>query len=164
MLNKRYFVLILTLALGMVLSACSGSGDKEAAMEAKVPPKEMADSMLKQFEQPALMELDAAMVQQLYHLDPALLDQYSIRTPLMNVKTNELAILKVKDAKDMATVEAAVKQRAADVQKTFETYLPDQYENAKNYKLVTKGNYVLFVISENADDLVKAFDTFFEQK
>jgi predicted nucleotidyltransferase len=160
---KRNIFLLLTVVLALALSACSNSS-KEVAMESKAPPKEMADQVLEQFEQPALMEMPADMIQTLYHLDPALLDQYTIRMPLMNMKTNEIAILKVKEAKDIAAVETAVKQRAADVQKQFETYLQDQYENAKNYKLVTKGNYVLFVISENADEIVKVLESFFETK
>lgn len=160
---KRSFVLILTVVLSLALSACS-SNDKETAIESKVPPKAMADQMLQQIEQPKLMELESDLVQKLYHLDPALLEDYSIRTPLMNVKTNEIAIVKVKDAKDVAKVETAIKQRAADVQKQFETYLPDQYEIAQNYKLVTKGNYVFFVISDKADDFVKAFEGFFGSK
>jgi len=161
-MKKTSFFLLLTVVLSLALSACSNN--KEAAIESKVPAKEMADRLLAQFEQPMLMELETAMVQQLYHLDPALLEDYSIRTPLINVKTNELAILKVKEAKDVASVEEAVKQRAGDVQKQFETYLPDQHELSKNYKLVTKGNCILFVISENADELVKSFESFFEQK
>jgi len=83
---------------------------------------------------------------------------------MMNVKSNEIAIFKVKDAKDIPDIEAAVKQRAENVQKLFEQYLPDQYENAKNYKLITKGNYVLLVISDSADELIKVYDSFFETK
>ncbi|QMV41457.1 DUF4358 domain-containing protein [Cohnella cholangitidis] len=162
-MKKTSIFLLLTVVLSLVLSACS-SNNKEAAIDPKVPAKEMADQLLARFEQPMLMELETAMVQQLYRLDPALLEDYSIRTPLMNVKTNELTILKVKEAKDVAVVEAAVKQRAGDVQKQFESYLPDQYELSKNYKLVIKGNYILFVISENADELVKSFEGFFGQK
>ncbi|MNH44254.1 hypothetical protein D3C79_1063640 [compost metagenome] len=64
---------------------------------------------------------------------------------------------------DIAAVEEGIKKRAADVQKSFETYLPDQYENAKNYKLETKGSYVLFVISESADQLVAEFNALLEQ-
>jgi len=161
-MKKRIGLLLIIALIGMALSACSNNG-KNASPEASASPKEMIDQMLKQHEQPALAELEKEMVQQLYHLDPALLEDYSIRTPLMNVKTNEIAILKAKDAKDVAAVETAVKQRAADVQKQFETYLPDQYENAKNFKVAIKGNYVLFVISENPDDLVKIFDSFFAQ-
>lgn len=158
--------MMLVVALGIMLTACSSSdngnkGNKEEAFEPTQTTKEMVDSVLKQIEQPALMELQADMVKDLYHMDPALLDQFTIMTPLMNVKTNEIAVLKVKDAKDIAAVEAAVKQRAADVQKQFETYLPDQYDNAKNYKLVAKGNYIIFIISESAADLEKAFETFF---
>lgn len=55
--------------------------------------------MLSKVEQPSLMELDAATVEQLYHLNPELLEDYSIRMPMMNVKTNEIAVLKVKDVK-----------------------------------------------------------------
>ncbi|MCE5172759.1 DUF4358 domain-containing protein [Paenibacillus profundus] len=161
-MKKHNFVLMLTIILSLVLSACSSN--KETPIEATLPTKEMADQMIAQVEQPALIELQADMVKELYHLDLALLEEYTIRIPMMNVKTNEIAILKVKDAKDIPAIETAIKQRASEVQKQFETYLPDQYENAKNYKLVTKGNYVLFVISENADELVKTYDSFFDQK
>jgi hypothetical protein len=162
-MTKRMTLLLMTVLIGLALAACSNN-DKPALPEPSAPPKQMADEMLQQIEQPMLVELESAMVEQLYHLDPALLEDYTIRTPMMNVKTNEIAILKVKDAQDVAAVEAAVKQRADDVQKQFETYLQDQYENAKNYKLVVKGNYVLFVISESADDFVNAFDGFFAKK
>ena len=158
---KRNSLILLIVLLTLALSACSNT-NKEVVIESKVSPKEMADKVLKQIEQPALMELEADGVQQLYHFDPALLEQYTIRTPLMNIKTNEIAILKVKESKDIAAIETAVKQRAADVQKQFETYLPDQYENAKNYKLITKGKYVIFVISESADEILKTLDSFFK--
>ena len=162
-MKKGTLVLMLSIVLSLVLSACS-SNNKEAVIDSKVPVKEMADQILAKVEQPRLMELDAEGVKNFYHMDPALLEEYTMRSPMMNVQTNEIAIMKVKDAKDIPTVEAAIKQRAEDVQKQFETYLPDQYENAKNYKLVTKGNYVFFVISDKADELIKAYDSFFEQK
>ncbi len=161
-MRKSCLSLLVVVLMGVMLAACS-SGSKEASFEPKLSAAEMTDSMLKQVEQPKLIDLEAEAVKRQYHLDPSLLADYSIKIPLMNVKTNEIAVLKVKDSKDVETVEAAVKQRAEDVQKQFETYLPDQYENAKNYKLVVKGNYVLFVISESADKLTQAFDSFFEQ-
>lgn len=154
---------MLTIVLSVVLSACSSSNN-EAAVETNLSAKEMVDEMLAKVEQPSLMEVEEDMVSQLYHLAPSLLEDYSIRMPMMNVKSNEIAILKVKDAKDLPAVETAVKERAADIQKQFEQYLPDQYENAQNYKLVTKGNYILFVISESADQLVNEFDTLFTKK
>lgn len=164
MKKRLSLVLMLAMALTLALSACSSTNNKAEPIESNVPVKEMVDKMLTDVEQPAFMELDEEGVKEQYHLDPALLEEYSVRFPLMNVKSNEVSVLKVKDAKDIPTVEAALKQRAADAQKSFEQYLPDQYENAKNYKIVTKGNYVLFVISDQTDALVKSFESFFVQK
>lgn len=160
---KKYFMLTLTIVLSVVLSACASSNN-EATVETNLTAKEMVDQMLTKVEQPALMEVEENQLADLYHLAPSLLEDYSIRMPMMNVKSNEIAVLKVKDAKDIPTVEEAVKERAADVQKSFEQYLPDQYENAKNYKLVTKGNYIFFVISDVADQLVTEFDNLFTTK
>ena len=161
-MKKQSFVLMLAVILTLALSACSSN--KAATIESTVPVKEMVDKMITEVEQPGLIELDEDSVKQQYHLDPSLLEEYTVRIPMMNVKSNEVSVFKVKDEKDVPTIETAIKQRAEDVQKQFETYLPDQYENAKNYKLVTKGNYLLFVISEDADELVKSFDSFFVQK
>lgn len=160
---KKMMVLMLMVVLAMVVSACS---DKEntTTIEASKSAKEMVDQMVTEVEQPALMELSEEELQNLYNIDPAKLEEYSVRIPMMNVKTNEIAVLKVKDAADIAEVEAAIKTRAENVIQSFEHYLPDQYEIAKNYQIVVKGNYVLFVISDRADDLIKVYDNFFEQK
>ncbi|MFE6169242.1 DUF4358 domain-containing protein [Viridibacillus arvi] len=161
-MKKGIIVFMLTVILGSILTACSGK--KETVIEPELSAKEMADKMVEKVEQPAQVELKADEVKTLYHLDPEKLEEYAIRIPMMNVKTNEIAILKVKDTKDISDVESALKQRAEDVKKQFETYLPDQYENAKNYKLITKGKYVLLVISDRADELVKEYESFFAKK
>lgn len=161
-MNKKMMLIMLTLILGVVITACSG--DKTSSVESKLSAKEMIEQMVTEIEQPSLLELESDQVKDLYNVDLDKLADYSIRIPMMNVKSNEIAILKAKDAKDIPDVEATLKQRAENVQKQFETYLPDQYENAQNYKLVTKGNYVLMVISEDADELVKVFEGLFEEK
>ena len=160
---KKLQMLFLAIIIGaLLLAGCSGGKSDQA--EPGVTANEMVDEMLTQVEQPAMMELTTDQVKEIYNIDPEMLEEYAIRIPMMNVKTNEIAILKVKNEADVPKVEEALKQRAENVQKQFETYLPDQYENAKNYQLVTKGNYVLFVISEQADELISVYDTFFTQQ
>ena len=161
-MKKLQILLVVTIMGALLLSACSG-GESEQA-EPGVTANEMVDQMLAEVEQPAMMELTTDQVKEIYNIDPEMLEEYAIRVPMMNVKTNEIAILKVKNEADVPEVEKALKQRAESVQKQFETYLPDQYENAKNYQLITKGNYVLFVISDQADELVRVYDTFFTQQ
>ena len=161
-MKKLQWFLMVTLLGAVLLAGCSGNESKP--VEPDLTANEMVDEMLAKVEQPAMMELPAEQMQDIYHIDPEKFEDYAIRIPMMNVKTNEIAVMKVKNSDDVPEVEDAVKQRAADVQKQFETYLPDQYENAKNYQLVTKGNYVLFVISDQADELVKVFNSFFNQQ
>jgi len=141
-----------------------GSGESPSASESPKPGEnaapstsDLADAMLKAVEQPKMIDLSAAELKAMYGIDANILADYTVKAPLMNVKTNEIGIFKVKNAKDVATVKKGMEKRAADVQKTFEQYLQDQYEIAKNYKIVTEGDYVLFLISESADDLEKAF-------
>jgi len=161
-MKKLWMFLMLTIVGGVLLAACSN--DEPAVVEPTLTANEMVDEMLAKIEQPMMMELTGEQVQEVYNIAPEKLADYAIRIPMMNVKSNEIAILKVKDTADVPAVEEAVKQRAATVQQQFETYLPDQYENAKNYKLVTKGNYVLFVISDQADELVTEYDRFFNEQ
>ncbi len=161
-MKKLHMFLMLTIIGGLLLAACSN--DEPAVVEPTLTANEMVDEMLAKVEQPMMMEVTGEQVQEVYNIDPEKLEDYAIRIPMMNVKTNEIAILKVKDAADVSAVEEALKQRAQTVQQQFETYLPDQYENAKNYKLVTKGNYVLFVISDQADELVAEYDRFFNEQ
>lgn len=139
-------------------------GNGAANITAESTPAEMVDAILSIVEQPSLIAMDAQMVKDMYHLDPAIAEQLAIKMPMMNVKTNEIAIFKAKDDASKAAIEEGMKKRAADVQKQFETYLPDQYENAKNYKIVTNDKYMLFVISESADQIVETFNSFFEAK
>lgn len=137
---------------------------KDPVSESLPSAKEMVDEMLKQIEQPIIAEMESDMIKDSYYIDPELLEEFAIRYSMISIKSNEVAILKVKDAKNIDTVKEGIKKRAEDIQKQFEWYLPDQYENAQNYRIVTNGNYILFVISESADDLEKAFATFFENK
>jgi len=161
-MNRKTMIIMLITILSVIITACSGN--KAPTVETDLTAKEMVDQMFKEVEQPQLMELKAEEVKTIYNIDADKLEDFEIRMPLMNVHTNEVAILKVKDAKDIADIEAALKARAEVVQKQFENYLPDQYENAKNYKLITKGNYVIMVISDKADELVKVYEGFFAKK
>lgn len=161
MMNNARAIGVVLLLLIALLGACSG---KDAS--SSVPPTsgQMADKLVQQMQQTKFASLDAEMMKQMYHLDPAVLEDYAVRTPLLNVRTDEIAILKVKDAADLNAVEAAVRERAADVQRQYESYEKAQYEKAVRYKIVTRGRYVLFVISDRADQLLQTYDSFFASK
>ncbi|OXS57331.1 hypothetical protein B1A99_17740 [Cohnella sp. CIP 111063] len=117
----------------------------------------IVSSMLEKIEQPSLIDLAPEELKNYYGIDPELVEEFTIKTPAFNLMSNEIAVIKVKDVKHIEAVKKGMEKRAEDVQKMFEQYLPEPYKHAQNYKIEAKGEYVLFLISESADDLVKAF-------
>ena len=67
------------------------------------------------------------------------------------------SVLYVAKAKNVSAVEADFKAKKQQLIDTFTWYQPAQGDLAKDGQIVTSGNYVLFVISENNDAVVKAF-------
>lgn len=108
---------------------------------------------------PSMMELDDATMSSLYGINTSDLVSYKCYMPMMAVHATEFFIAEVKDGK-MDAVKAGIAKRQADLEAQWSQYLPEQLELVKNYKLVTNGNYVLFAVSEYADQAVSAFNTY----
>lgn len=108
-----------------------------------------------------MVELDEQGVKDKYDIDIERLDDYIIKIPIMNIRTDEIAIVKVKNIRDVEYVKNKFRERVKMVQGTFEDYLQDQYELAKNPLIISKGRYVLMSISERNDDIETIFKSYF---
>jgi len=156
----KKIISILGLMVLVVLTAV-GCGTK-TGKEASAPVSEIVDKIQGEKEWPILMDLDDTTLNEIYGIDLSLLEEYAVKIPMMNIKTNELAVIKVKDEAKVEEVKKNVEQRAEMVKQSFEHYLPDQYEIAKNYLLEVKGKYILFVIDEDADKAQEVFNSYFK--
>lgn len=103
-----------------------------------------------------LMELDAQMMTDFYGMDTSLLVTYVSKVPMMNVHATEYFVAEVKEG-NMDAVSAVLMARQASLASQWEHYLPEQYEMVQNYKLITSGNYILFVVAEQAEEIAAAF-------
>jgi hypothetical protein len=109
------------------------------------------------FEGPTLVKMNKTMFADQYGIKTKYLESYTVMTPMMNVQATEYAIFKVKSKTDIARVKAGINKRAGYLENVWKQYLPYQYELVKNRKVVVKGKYVLFVISENRDKAISNF-------
>ena len=108
---------------------------------------------------PAFMdEVPLDVLGQLYALTSDDIDSFVLKTPMMNVQATEIFIAKVKPGR-MDAVREAVTARQKALDQTWSMYLPAQYELVQNYKTAEKGDFFLFVVAEDADGVVSAFES-----
>ena len=160
--NMKKKILGILLSGMMVLSIAACGEKTEGSEEVTVPVKEIGDKILEDLEWGSMIPLDDETLLQFYELDAEILEEYDANIPMMNVTTQEYSVFKVKDEKDIEAVEAGIVKRAEAVQKSFEQYLPDQYENAKNYYTEVNGKYLVFVIHSEVDKAEEVFKGFFK--
>lgn len=72
-------------------------------------------------------------------------EDYAGKITFVNVSSDNVVAVKAKEGQ-VDTVKAGLSKRLEDVQKSFEQYLPEQYEKAKKGQVLVKGNYVFFLI------------------
>ncbi|GKU76190.1 DUF4358 domain-containing protein [Paenibacillus sp. L3-i20] len=125
---------------------------------------DIAAKIDKEIKNLSLMDVDKAMIPDMYNdIDPdKLLSESLFKQAMIILSSSEYSIVKLKSGDNYETIEEAFKFRAEVVKKSFEFYLPNQYELAKNYQIIRNGNYVLFSISEQQDDIADIFNSYFK--
>lgn len=153
---RKFIAFSLALAMCLTLFAGCSAGKTE-----KNP--EVADIYSAYVEKvgeenmPAMMDGDSEMLATYYYTDASELESFVLKFPMMNVKADEFFVAKVTEGK-MDTVKEAVAKRHADLDAQWKLYLPAQYDLVKDAKTVVNGNYILFVIGNDADTAVKIFN------
>ena len=108
---------------------------------------------------PMMTTVNDTLLSSIYGINASDLVEYVCKMPAMNTTATEFFIGEVKDGK-MDTVKAALEARQDALDEEWNKNLPEQYELVQNYQLVTSGNYVIFVISDQVDEAVSAFNTY----
>ena len=143
----------------------SAPSTKPTPTPAPVEPEPTVDvvqstwNAISQLDIPSLSDVDAETLSALYGINTDDLVSYVCKMPAISVQATEFFIAEVKEGK-MDAVKAAVEKRQADLVQQWSQYLPEQLELVENYQLVTSGNYILFAISEHADQAVSAFNSY----
>ena len=103
---------------------------------------------------------DDAMLTDLYYLEKEWLDEYVIAAAMMNVSSDNLAVIKATEGNADKVAEALEKRRS-DVENSFAQYLPEQYEKAQNGLVKTQGDWVFLVILDDIPAAEELIDGYF---
>lgn len=112
---------------------------------------------ISKLELPSLMDIDDAVLTDLYGIDPADLTEYVGKMPMMSAHVTEVLIAKVASGK-MDGVKQACLDRQASLAGGGQ--YPSNTVFVDGYKLVVNGDYIIFCIDEFADDMVAAFNSY----
>ncbi|MHC0037957.1 DUF4358 domain-containing protein [Pseudoneobacillus sp. C159] len=81
---------------------------------------------------------------------------------MMNVKSDEIILLKAKDEANVKSLKEALERERENQIKTWEIYLPEQFEKVKNNVIKTNGKYLLYVTSDHPEKIEEVFEIFFK--
>ncbi len=95
----------------------------------------------------------------LYGLDSGLVEDFVLKMPAMGVEAIEIFIAKVAP-ENIDTVKNAITARQENLLELWSEYLPEQAAVVENAQVVTSGDYIIFVVSENSENIVNIFNQF----
>lgn len=101
------------------------------------------------------VSVDDTLLQDLYGIDPSILESYCVKMPMLSFSISEVGVFKVKDIKDVATVVAGINKRAESVGQML---YPSLVETFEGRKVITRGHYILFAMDEAADTIAGNFN------
>lgn len=165
-MKKITVLLCLALCAVLALTACGTSNEQGGASSDPVSSMSMADlaaDIMGKVEfamtMPVNMENpdEAAFLADGIGLDAAWMADSSLNVNMM-VTADNLFLAEAKTAEDVEKITAAFEQHKQNVIQSFEMYLPEPLEVAKQGEVVTKGRYVMLIISTDNAAAIEAFE------
>lgn len=152
---KKLALILISALLMLGFAGCKGE-------EINVAPAEMTGKILESFPSDIMAEVTSDRIQAYYDLDTGILDGMSVYIDGSGGFADELAIFKVKNSGDTDAVKKAIEKRLEERKELFRDYNPDEFAKLENSTVTVKGNYVLFVVSDDNSITEKAFGEFFK--
>ena len=148
---------VLTLLLGMVMVMMTACGGKQEV--AFGISQATSDLLASEAFTDTLTKCDNDKALALYSVDEAFLAEYEVYIGT-GATAEEIAVFRVKDSQDVATVKAACETRIADQKKACENYLPDEMPKLGSPVIRTAGNYVVMVVSNDNAKIEAVLDNY----
>ena len=147
-LKKKLFMA--TLLINTVITVgCGVNNDKTV--------EEIENSMIEKIKFEKMEKGDSKSLKRFYKLNANDYEGEILYTPKSTMDVNEVLIVKVKDKSQIESLEDSIDSRINYQLQSFSGYGPQQCALVDDYELKTKGDFVFFAISENANEIKEAF-------
>lgn len=152
-MKKSIVVFIAGLLLcGCIFIGCGAGGNKEQATVDKAL-EEIYTQMIDKVEMPLMVRMDEDYITNYYGIDLTVFDEYVFAAAEDALLAENIILVKVKEGQSTDPVveilEKIIKQKKVEL----ENYLPEQFKIVEKSSVVTKGNYVILIISSKKSEL-----------
>lgn len=106
-----------------------------------------------------LEEITPEFYKDIYGIDKSQFADVLIYGTMISVKANEIILIKVNNESDISKAVDLLTKRKEQVYKTWEQYLPDQFEMVKNGVIKTNGKYAALIITPQVNNVVNKFNS-----
>ncbi|RJG22779.1 DUF4358 domain-containing protein [Paenibacillus thiaminolyticus] len=142
--------------LAVVIGALAGCSSQQAGEKLSAAVGERIQRAVNLDE---MKQGDIKKLAKLYHIEADEVEDFMLYTAASNVKADELAIIKVKDADQAERVKQNILQRIDAQTVKFKDYRPVEHFLIEKHVLKTKGRFVFFAVSKGAAQMEAAFDS-----
>ena len=142
---------LIVLLLGFVVSLLTNGELSNAKVDS------VSQKVIKKLSKEELSPADNRMVKRLYGINVNDYEGVVLYVSDSNMEVEELLIVKLKDVSQSDSVEAAIDSRLKRQLESFEGYGAEQTKLLNDHVLHVAGNYILYVVDENAKAADKAF-------
>lgn len=158
-IKKNLYFLLVIIILPFFLLGCSAS----AKVYNKNPSlSEIINKIQQSVDISEMKPGDADKLKKLYDISNNDIEDFKLFTAPSNIKAEEIMVIKLKDSDKAESVEGKISKRIQDLALHFKDYLPEQYFIIQKNVIDTKDNYILFVISKDADKISSLFEDSFK--
>ena len=156
-MTKRAFILrivsilmVIALVVVIIVYLAGSSGSKKTVSE-------VAPALISLFDNERSELSQERMFKKHYGLNAQDYAGVILYSPISNMDAEELLLVKLADESQAEELTAAVEARLNSQTNVYEGYAPAQYDLCKNAVIDLQGNYLLFVIHEDAALIDEAY-------
>lgn len=170
---KRNIFVIITMMICISLSACKGGSnipkntvsidEISAAITAQIKTDFIAtgDFQESDFKDGVIPGYQILKFKNNHFILPIEYDQNDLEDAILvsqitNVKSDMILVMKAKNDKDISKLESYAKKLQEEQIKSWEHYLPDQFEKVKNNIIKTVGHYVIYITYDYPEKMDEA--------
>lgn len=157
--SKIGIIISIFILITAIISGCSKT-DKTILKTPEV--SQIEESVMKDIDVTDMIKLDDKKLERVYGIKPDEVEGYFVYVSTSNVKADEVAVFKTKDANGADYIKTKIDERMVQLGKSFIDYLPEQYSVIEKRTIEVKGNYVFLVVSKNGEEINAVFDKCFE--